>query len=229
MTALRLTAALTCLALAACTTTGSSTDAHDSLIANMSAEQRRPIDDARAKHDRSSDALASARQEVVRAEAQADVAKQELTLAETRVKKAAAVVSVAETGSTSDLETARESLRTAEAAVEPQRELIRWRAAQVKRSECAATLAEREESLAAARVELAKARVFVEVDRAAARDIDVGANEARISECQKQAALANVELEAAARDCDQAERAYETSRTKSEDLSSSARAARTIQ
>jgi hypothetical protein len=229
MTAIRLTAALTCLALAACTNTGRKTDAHDSLMANITAEQRRPIDDARAQHDRCTDALASARQEVVRAEAQADVAKQDLSLAEARVKKASAVVSVAETGSTSDLESARESLRTAEAAVAPQRELIHWRAAQVTRSECAATLAEREEALAAARVELAKARAFVDVDQAAARDIDVGANEACVSECQKQAALANVELEAAARDCDQAERAYESSRTKSEDLSSSARAARSIQ
>jgi hypothetical protein len=212
---MKITGVVAALTLAACASTTKQSTANDSLIGNLSNSQRKPIDEARTQHDQRNDQLAVARQDVVRAKAECSVAKKDLDLADARVEKAQAVVAVAETGTASDLEQAREALRVAQAARVPQHDLIHWRECGITHAEKAELLAQREEQLAQARVELAKAKAFVQADQAASRNVDVAKHEADVSEAQKQAALAKVEVDAAARDCDTAQHAYDAAKTAS--------------
>jgi hypothetical protein len=202
-----------CLAVTACTTSARHGGSNDSIIGTLSDAQRAEIDEARAAQDRRGDELAAARQDVVRAKAQCNVAKKDLDLLEAKVDKAEAVVAVAETGTADDLEKAREELRTAEAKLGAQRELIRWRECEVTRCEKAEIVADRVLALAAANVEFEKARAFSKTDRASGRSVDLAARDAEVRECQTRVSHAKVELEGAASECSAAEQAYDAAKT----------------
>jgi len=197
------------LALAACSST-SPNQSDDSLMEHLSSSQRAKIDDAREEHAHRGDALAAARQKVIHARSQWKLAKADLELADARVEQAETAVEVAANGTSDEIAEAAEKLREARANVLPQRNLIKVRACDITRCEKAEALASREADLAEANVGLEKARAFVQVDQAKTRASDVTALEARVRESQKQVALANVELEAATRECESAQRTYET-------------------
>lgn len=204
-------AALSCLAIAACNTTTRDAGSHDSLMSNLSAAQRRPIDEARSEQDRRTDAMEASRQAIVRAKAERDLARKNLDVAEANVAQAEAALSVAQTGTPAELQAAGQDLSTAKADVLPKREVIRWHDTEIARCERASALAKREEALAAARVDLAKAHAFAGVDNTSARAVDVAHDEASVSEAQKQVAIASAELDAATRDCAMARGVYEKS------------------
>ncbi|MCC7170858.1 MAG: DUF4398 domain-containing protein [Planctomycetes bacterium] len=209
MNVLHRTALLASFLLGACSGLRQEPVTDDALMAHLTESQREQIDAARAEHDHRSDDLAQARQDVERAKAQQQLAKTDLSVAEARVDAAESAVAVAATGTTDEMTEAREALVVAEAKVVPHRDLIHWRECDVTRAEKAALLAEREEELALARVGLEKARAFSKSDRASAADVDVPKHEARVRECQRLSALARVELDAAARECNVAEKSYD--------------------
>ena len=209
MNLIRFTGMATCLVLSACSTFSEHVDTDDSLMGYLSTDQRKPIDNAQHEHDRRSYELATARQHVDLATKELVVSNKELALAEARVDKAEALVEVAETGTTEDLADSREEFRVIQASTVPQRELVRWHECEVARREQAETLAKRSMELSGARMDLEKARAFLEVDQASARHIDVGANEAHVREAEKRTSLAEVELEAATLECTVAKRRYD--------------------
>lgn len=211
MNPLRTSAALACLVLSGCSMFAPHHDDHDAMMGSISSSHRKTIDAARANHDATSDKLAKARQDVVRAKAEYALAKTELDLAKTKVEQAQASVVVAETGTTEELDQAREQHALAVAAVAPQHELLRWRECDIARSERAEALAQCSQTLAAAQVELEKARAFEETDQAASRDVDVAKHEALVNEATTRESVARVELDGAERQCKLAERAYDES------------------
>lgn len=199
-----------CLAFTACTTSSRDHADNDAIMSSLSDSQRAGIDEARAEHDRRGDELSAARQDVVRAKAQCTVAKKDLDLLGAQVDKAQAVVAVAETGTADDLKEAREDLKTAEDKRDSQRDLIHWRECEITRSEKAEIVADRVQGLAAANVELEKARAFSKSDQALSRQVDVGQREADVRDSQTLVSHAKVELDAATVECSVAEKAYDT-------------------
>jgi hypothetical protein len=197
------------LALAACSNLSTDPVAHDELMVHLSDPQRAEIDEARAAQAQRGDELAFAREVVVRAKAEKELAETDLELAKARVESAEARIEVARTGSAEELQEATDELHEARARLAPQEELIHWHAREIARCEKAALLAERELELAEAHVGLAKARAFVQVDQATAQEIDVAKHEARVNDCQRKAEHAAVELQAAERDCALALRNYD--------------------
>ena len=204
-----LTALAACIAMTACLSTSRQPGDHDAMMASLSPAQRVLIDEARSEHDRRTDELALARRDVTRAQAERAQAKTDLAAAEQRVDQAEAKVAVAETGTTEDLETAREGVRVAKAKVVPQHDMIRWRDCNLTRCEKAETLAQRSQDLAAARVDLEKARAFSKSDRADARHADVSRYETLVNERRTRESVARVELEGAVRQCTLAEQNYD--------------------
>ncbi len=199
----------TCLALTACSALSPGPQNDDALMEHLDESQLSEINTARAELDERADALATARRDVLRAEAEHDLAKADLDLVQARADHAEAAVAVAKTGTEDELREANEALHVAHADVAPQRDLIHWRKCEIARTEKAAALAERELELAEARVELVKARAYSETNQAGAREVDVLGFEKLVSERQEQAAKAEVELEAARRDCTMAQRTYD--------------------
>lgn len=210
-----LTALAACIALTSCLSTSRQPGDQDSMMASLSPAQRVLIDEARSEHDRRTDELALARRDVTRAQAERAQAKTDLAAAEQRVDQAEAKVAVAETGTTEDLETAREGVRVAKAKVVPQHDMIRWRDCNLTRCEKAETLAQRSQDLAAARVDLEKERAFAKSDRADARNTDVSKYETRVNDLRTRESVARVELEGAVRQCTLAEQNYDAAVTAS--------------
>ncbi|MCY3001149.1 MAG: hypothetical protein NTV21_05030 [Planctomycetota bacterium] len=210
-----LTALAACIAMTSCLSTSRQPGDQDSMMASLSPAQRVLIDEARSEHDRRTDELALARRDVTRAQAERAQAKTDLVAAEQRVDQAEAKVAVAVTGTTEDLETAREGVRVAKAKVVPQHDMIRWRDCNLTRCEKAETLAQRSQDLAAARVDLEKERAFAKSDRADARNTDVSKYETLVNDLRTRESVARVELEGAVRQCTLAEQNYDAAVTTS--------------
>jgi hypothetical protein len=199
---------LAALLLGSCSSVSHKPGDDDAMMAKLTPSQRSTIDEARATHSRRTDELAVARQDVVRAEAEEKLAEKDLDLAKVRVERAEAVVTIAETNTTEELESARKALTEAKAKVLHQEQLVRWRGFNVTRAERAEDLAERSQELAAAKLDLEKARAFSQSDSAASRNIDLQRYETTVNEHATRESVARAELAGADRQCELAERAY---------------------
>ena len=199
---------LAALILGACSSLPRQPGDDDAMMAKLTPSQRSTIDETRANLSQRTDDLAVARQGVVRAKAEQELAETDLQLAKVRVERAETVVAIAETNTTDELESARKALEEAKTKVLHQEQLLRWREFNVTRAERAVDLAERSQELAAAKMELEKARAFSQSDQAASRNIDLRSYETKVNEHVTRESVARAELAGAVRQCEFAERGY---------------------
>jgi len=209
MNTVKFPALIACAALAACANLTGNPDNNDALMAHITESEREQVNQSRAALDEASDNLARASQDVVLANAELDLAHSDLDLIKARVEQAEAAVVVAENGTEEELEQARSELLDAQARELPQKDLIDWHKCEVARCKKAETLAEREVDLAEGNVGLVKARAFAGSGQAGSSAVDVAGHEARVRNLEEKVALAAVELDAAARECEVARSNYE--------------------
>ncbi|MBK7874628.1 MAG: hypothetical protein IPJ77_02575 [Planctomycetes bacterium] len=194
-----------------CANSGRHAESNEAMVERLPARDRTRIDDARAERDRRGDELAAAKQDAVRSRSELEVAKKGLEVAEARVAKAQASVHVAESGSTDELEAARDALTEAQAGLAAPRAEIGWRACDIVRRDEGVHVAGRKHELASAQVDAITARAVGGLDRTSTDSTQLELHEKRVRDCEKELALAQVQFDAAARECTLAEDAYKAS------------------
>lgn len=194
-----------------CAHTGQHVESNEAMVERLPARDRTRIDDARAERDRRGDELAAAKQDAVRSRSELEVAKKGLEVAEARVEKAEASVHVAESGTTADLDAARVALAEAQAGLAAPRAEITWRACDIVRRDEGVLVAGRKHELAGAQVDAITARAVGGLERTGSSSAQVEEHDKRVRDCEKDLALAQVRLDAAARECTLAEDAYKAS------------------
>lgn len=183
-------------------------ESNAAMIDRLPARDRARIDEARAERDRRGDELAAAKQDAQRSRSELEVAKRGLDVAEARVEKAEASVHAAESGTTADLEAARLAMTEAQAGLATPRAEISWRKCDIVRRDHCVQVTGRKHALADAQVEAITARAVGGLDGTQSGSTHVEAHEKRVRDCEKELALAQVQFDAAARECTLAEDAY---------------------
>lgn len=167
------------------------------LVAAVPPNQSRGIDDARSNRDKTSDALDVAKRNAVLSEDRLALAKQELGIAKAEVATAESAAEMAEKGTNEELETAKAALRDTKIVVASAENRIRWREADVERAQARVDLQQRRLVLADARVELARAEAVTELDRPAAKNVNIEDFRSQVREQEKLVAKAEIDVDAA--------------------------------
>jgi len=166
------------------------------LVAAVPPSESRGIDEARTTRNKASDACDVAKRNATIAEDQLSLAKKEIEIAKAELETAEAALVMAEKGTTEEIEKAKAAVRDSKLVVTSAENRIRWRELDVARAKARVDLAERKLALADARVELARAEAVRELDRPAAKNVDVPVYERSVREHEKTVALAEIDVDA---------------------------------
>jgi len=167
------------------------------LVAAVPPSQTHGIDEARADRDKVSDACDVAKRNTAIAEDQLSLAKKELVLAKTEAATAQTAAEMAEKGTTDELEKAKATVRDTNLVVASAENRIKWREMDLDRAQAREKLAQKKLVLADTRVELARAQAVKQLDRPAAKNVDVHVYEQAVREQEKTVALAEIDVDAA--------------------------------
>jgi hypothetical protein len=198
-------ALLAMLALGACHSTPSETDA--SLLSYVDQRDREAIAEARRDRDEAADAIATARRRVDDAQAELKVARSDLEVQEARRARAGTVAradsrtgeeprnnQVSEAGY-ADVDETRKAVARA-------RDTIHWRERLIAAAKEEVEVAEARRDLAEANVELTKALAVARLDRPEARRIDVEHHRRVVREREADLKVAEVRFRAAQEEAD---------------------------
>ncbi len=173
----------------------------DALLVDVSPAERTRVSTARVAHGKAKDDLAAARRQHELAVSEQTTARQQHGAAVDKVGWAKTALAKSETtGTTADIETAQQTLRTAENARDVHTARCELRDREVIEAETQAALAAAHVNVATAQLDLAKVVAVNTLDRPEAQKPDVRQFEAAVREAEGKENVARASLAAAARE-----------------------------
>lgn len=171
----------------------------DAFLSEVSPEQKRLVHQARDKHYEATDALAKATRDSAWAKDQAELTRAELKSIEKELEEAELAMNLAEqNGTATELDLSKTRFEYLTAKADATREKLALRKREYEHSQLLQKVALERDRLAAAEVELAKARAVQELDRVAAKQISLREYEMQVIFHRTEVALAEVRAEGAA-------------------------------
>jgi multidrug resistance efflux pump len=183
------------------------------LVAHLDESEMGAIRKARSKADEARDELAKAEAMAETAEERLDIARDELEPADQRVEIAKRKLDNArDHGTAEELEQAEEELGRARDEHRSARRKVALREKELEHARAQTDLAQARVDLALAETELVQAEAVADLDRPAAREIDLDAFRRAVREAKRELEIAQVRLEAAEEEVAIARDDYESAR-----------------
>ena len=173
----------------------------DSLLADVSPAEKTRVSSARVAHGKAKDALAAAQRQHEMAVSAQQSSKQQHRASLDQVAWTNAALAKSETtGTTTDVEAAKEAVRVAENARDVQVARCELRALEVTEAEQQTALATAQVAVASARLDLAKSVAINTLDRPEVQKPDIPRYEAAARDAEGRENIARAGLAAAARE-----------------------------
>lgn len=183
----------------------------NSLLQHVSDDERAQVAETRQVANETRDAHAAAKADTSKAKDRRDLAGRELAIAEAELERAEAARQIAESGTHEELDHAKQGVSDAKSLVASVRCRIALRDRQVERASAAEDLKMKDNELAQAKVEAAKAHAVKELDRPQSKSIHLEAFEHQVRQCQVEVKIAEARVDAADEEVDAARATYDDS------------------
>lgn len=180
------------------------------LLADLNADQRAAIDEARLAREAAADALAGAKRNCDLAKERIDITKADLDVSRAQVERAKETTDLGRKGTNEDLAAAKGNVDKAKDELAAKQQLLDVRKYQVELAKAEVEVHEQRLQLADATLELTKARAVAGIDRPSAKSIDIASHEAVVRQQQTDLEVAEVKARAAEKEVQVVAADYET-------------------